>query len=171
MQRLEASMRTIGIGLVLLLAVNVAGAQQTASVPRETKTFASAADVAALITRAKNEHKEGQPTLVQTILHVAPYNTNLEYRTGVGPAAVHEKDAEFFYVLDGSGTLMMGGKLTGEKRRNPENLTGTGVDGGTSRAVSKGDIIFVPQGTPHWFSKIDGTLILMSMHVPRTSGE
>ena len=38
-----------------------------------------------------------------------------------------------------------------------------------SRTISKGDFVIVPENTPHWFSKIDGTLVLMSLHVPRTS--
>jgi hypothetical protein len=25
----------------------------------------------------------------------------------------------------------------------------------------------VPEGTPHWFSSIDGTVVLMSLHLPR----
>ena len=48
-----------------------------------------------------------------------------------------------------------------------ENLTGTAIEGGTSRAVAKGDIIIVPENTPHWYSRVNGTLILMSFHVPR----
>ena len=48
------------------------------------------------------------------------------------------------------------------------NLTGSGIDGGISKKVAKGDFILVPEGTPHWFSTIDGTLTLMSLHLPRT---
>ena len=36
------------------------------------------------------------------------------------------------------------------------------------RKIAKGDFILVPEGTPHWFSTIDGTLTLMSLHLPRT---
>ena len=103
-------------------------------------------------------------------MHLAPYNANLEYRTGVGPAAVHEREAEMFYVLEGSATLTTGGKLTEEKRTNAENLTGTGIDGGNAQAVAKGDFVIVPENTPHWFSAIAGSVVLMSLHVPRPSG-
>ena len=154
-------MRVIGITLALSL-ITMAAAQ-----PPAPKTSASAADIAALAAKAKSEHKEGQATVIESILRLAPYNVNLEYRTAVGPAAVHEHEAELFYVLDGSATLTTGGKLTDEKRTNAENLTGTGITGGSERKVSKGDFIIVPENTPHWFSAIDGTVILMSMHVPR----
>jgi mannose-6-phosphate isomerase-like protein (cupin superfamily) len=141
-------------------------AQQKAAAP---KTFASAADVTAMMAKAKNDRKQDQANFIQQILQLAPYNVNLEYRAAVGPASVHEKEAELFFVIDGSGTLVTGGKLVGETRTNAENLSGTGVDGGASRAVAKGDYFIVPENTPHWFSKVNGTLVLMSLHVPRTA--
>jgi|HubBroStandDraft_6_1064221.scaffolds.fasta_scaffold453927_2 quercetin dioxygenase-like cupin family protein len=158
-------MRTIVISLVLTIAAGAASAQQPAPA---TRTYSSAADVAALLAKAKADHKDGQPTVVEGILHLAPYNANLEYRTGVGPAAVHEHEAELFYVLDGSATLVTGGKLANEKRTNAENLTGTGIEGGNAQAVAKGDVVIVPENTPHWFSAIKGTIVLMSLHVPRS---
>jgi mannose-6-phosphate isomerase-like protein (cupin superfamily) len=157
-------MRAITITLVLTLAAVATYAQQP---PAPTKTYSSAADVAMLLAKAKADHKDGQPTVVETILHLAPYNANLEYRSSVGPAAVHEKEAEMFYVLDGSATLTTGGKLKDEKR-NGENLTGSGIEGGSDQAVAKGDVVIVPENTPHWFSQINGTIVLMSLHVPRT---
>jgi len=155
--------------LAMCLTLTVAGAVWAQQPAPATKTYSSAADVAALIAKAKAEHKDGQPTVVERILTLAPYSANLEYRTAVGPAAVHEREAEMFYVLDGSATLTTGGKLTNEKRTNAENLTGTGIEGGSNQAVAKGDLVIVPENTPHWFSAIHGTVVLMSLHVPRSS--
>jgi quercetin dioxygenase-like cupin family protein len=159
-------MRSITITLISILAASAAWAQQPAL---PTRTYSSSADVAALLAKAKADHKDGQATVVENILHLAPYNASLEYRTAVGPAAVHEKEAEMFYVLEGSATLTTGGKLTEEKRTNAENLSGTGIEGGTDRKMAKGDVAIVPENTPHWFSKIDGTIVLMSLHVPRST--
>jgi mannose-6-phosphate isomerase-like protein (cupin superfamily) len=136
--------------------------------PKATKTFTSAADITAMMAKAKNERKQDQANFAQSILQLAPYGANMEYRSAVPQAAaVHEKEAEMFYVIDGSGTLVTGGKLVGETR-NGDNLTGTAIDGGMSQDVAKGDYFIVPEKTPHWFSKINGTLVLMSLHVPRT---
>lgn len=160
-------MQTIGIALTLTLLTAAApqlGAQQPASQPLHT--YSSAADVAALIAKAKSERTNNQPTVTENILRAAPYQASLEYRASVGPAAVHEKEAEFFYVIDGSATMVTGGKLVDEKR-NGANLTGTAIEGGAPRSVAKGDFIVVPENTAHWFSNINGTLILMSLHVPR----
>jgi mannose-6-phosphate isomerase-like protein (cupin superfamily) len=160
-------MRAIVISLALAISASAIWAQQPAP---PTKTYSSAADVAALLAKAKADHKDGQPTVIERILQLAPYGVNLEYRTAVGPAAVHEKEAELFYVLDGSATLVTGGKLANEKRTNAENLSGTGIEDGKSQAVAKGDVVIVPENTPHWFSAINGTVVLMSLHVPRSAG-
>jgi mannose-6-phosphate isomerase-like protein (cupin superfamily) len=161
-------MRAVIIGLAVGLVSVSVHAQQAAQSPAPAmKTFASSADVAALIAKAKSERKEGQAVVAQPIVQLAPYNATLEYRAAVGTASVHEREAELFYVIDGSATMITGGKLVNESRTNPANLTGSAVEGGTSRHLAKGDFIIVPENTPHWFSAIDGTLILMSLHVPR----
>jgi mannose-6-phosphate isomerase-like protein (cupin superfamily) len=156
--------------LFLPAAALVAAAALLAQPPAQpNKDFASAADVAAMIAKAKSDRAakgNTQPLINQNILRDAPYAANLEYRASVGTAATHETEAEMFYVVDGSATMVTGGKLTGETRTNAENLSGTGIEGGTARTVSKGDFIMVPQKTPHWFSKIDGVLVLMSIHLP-----
>ena len=159
-------MQTIGIGLTLTLLTAAAVAQQPAAPAQAMNTYASSADIMALIAKAKSDRKDNAPTTTENILRVAPYNASLEYRAAVGPAAVHEKEAEFFYVIDGSATMVTGGKLVDEKR-NGDNLTGTAIEGGSPRSVAKGDFIVVPENTAHWFSAINGTLVLMSLHVPR----
>jgi mannose-6-phosphate isomerase-like protein (cupin superfamily) len=133
------------------------------------KTYTSSAEIQQLQAKAKAARKENQPLVTERILSLAPYNANLEYRPAVGPAAIHETEAEMFYVIDGSATLVTGGKLTEEKRTNAENLTGTGIEGGSAQKVAKGDFIIVPEKTAHWFSQIDGSVTLMSIHVPRTA--
>ena len=152
---------SIALTIVTAAAAAVVVAQQPAAqtAPPEMKTYTSAADVQALIAQAKGAR----------LLAAAPYTVGMEYRAMVGPAAVHEREAEIFYIMEGTGTLVTGGKLVNETRTNPTNLSGTGVEGGLSRTVSKGDFILVPEGTPHWFSAIggNGPVIDMSIHLPR----
>jgi mannose-6-phosphate isomerase-like protein (cupin superfamily) len=167
---MRARLLTLALMLVTTAAVGLMTAQQPAKQakqPPANKTYVSASDVTAMMAKAKNERKQDQANLIQSLLQLAPYSANLEYRGAVGPAAVHEKEAEMFYVIDGGGTLVTGGKLVGETRTNAENLQGTAIDGGDTKAVAKGDFFIVPENTPHWFSKINGTLVLMSLHVPR----
>jgi mannose-6-phosphate isomerase-like protein (cupin superfamily) len=180
-------MRTFGISIVLAFiaaVVVIAGkpAAPSAAIPAAStlpkfpapqtdaammKTFASAADVQTLFAKAKAERKEGQVMAAEHILSLAPYVTNLEYRPVEGAVAVHEKEAELVYVIDGGGTLTTGGTVLGEKRTNDANLSGTAIDGGTVRTIAKGDFAIIPEGTPHQFKPAGGALVLMTMHVPR----
>lgn len=146
------------------LAVVAALAQQPV---QDLKAFASSADVQALIAKAKSERKDGQTTVIEKILNFAPYSANLEYRAIAGAAAVHEKDAEMFYVIEGAATLVTGGKLVGETRTNAANLSGTSIQDGETKKIAKGDFFVVPEGTPHQISAVESTLVLMTVKMPR----
>lgn len=156
----------LGLAAVLLTAQQPGQQKGGGKAPQAPKEFASAADVQTLIATAKNNLKAGQAMTNQNILRLAPYNANLEYRVAVGPASQHDTEAEMFYVIEGSGTVVTGGKLVGGTQTNAENWSGTAIEGGVSRAIGKGDFIMVPEKTPHWFSKIEGVLVLMSIHLP-----
>ena len=112
-------MRALGTGLVLALiaaAVAVAGkpavapaaasaasialpqapAAQKVRISSAMNTFSSAADMQALLAKAKAEHKEGQVMVAEHILSLAPYTANLEYRPIDGAVAVHKKKRKWF---------------------------------------------------------------------------
>jgi mannose-6-phosphate isomerase-like protein (cupin superfamily) len=144
------------------------GAQAPAPVVAAMKTFASADEIAELIAKAKAERKEGQAVVFKPILSLAPYRAALEYRAGNAPAAVHEKDAELIEVVEGAGTITIGGTLVGEKRENPANLSGSAIAGGTAQALKKGDVLIVPENVPHQTTPEAGqVIVLMTFHVPR----
>jgi mannose-6-phosphate isomerase-like protein (cupin superfamily) len=130
--------------------------------------FQTSADVQAIVARLKAQPP--QPLRVAPLFQSPPYTVNVEYRTAVAAAAIHDADAEFFYVIDGSGTFVIGGQLTDAQRTNAQNLSGKAITGGTSRKVAKGDFMWVAAGQPHWFSAVDGTVTLMSIHVPAQDG-
>lgn len=151
--------------IALLVTAAVACAQQPAP-----KTFASAAEVTAMIAKAKKERKPDQANFIQPLLQVAPYGVvNLEYRVaGVDSNPnVHETEAELVYVVEGGGTFTMGGTLKNEKRVNAANRSGTGIEGGTPRRIAKGDFVLVPENTAHSFTETQGTLVIISLHFPK----
>lgn len=164
-------MRSQLLALTFLAAANApyAIAQPAApAAPPPMKIFTSSPDVQALIAKAKADRKDNQPLVAEPILSLAPYRAQLEYRPGVSPAALHEKDAELMYVIEGTGTIVTGGRLVEEKRVNAANLSGTSIDGGTPQPIAKGDFLIVPQNTPHQVTPNGGgPIILMTLHVPR----
>jgi hypothetical protein len=72
------------------------------------------------------------------VFQLPPYNVNIEHRIAVAQgAAIHDKDAELFYVIDGAATIVTGGKLV-NATRNGDNMNGKSIEGGTSQALGKG---------------------------------
>ena len=160
-------MRTtmIAIALVIVLSLSMWAQQRQNQAPPQQGGVITAADFAAIVAKQPKD-RNGNATFLQ----LAPYNVNMEHRVNMPQnASIHDKEAELFYVVDGGGTIVTGGKLTNASRQNADNSTGNGIEGGTSKKIAKGDFILVPEGTPHWFSAIDGELTLMSLHLPRTA--
>ena len=70
------------------------------------------------------------------------------------------KVTEIYYILDGNATLVTGGTLPDPHPLSPGSTTfqGSRIEGGSSRRVSRGDVVIIPGRTPHWFSEQDGDL-------------
>jgi mannose-6-phosphate isomerase-like protein (cupin superfamily) len=142
-------------------------AAPAAEAPAMFKIFASSADVEALIAKAKAARKPGQLLVNDTIVRLPPYTVSLAYRVGAELPMVHEKQAELYYVLEGTGTITSGGTMVNPTRLNGGNLEGSAIDGGTAQILSKGDFFFVPENTPHGWTAIPESMVTLSLHLPR----
>ena len=153
---------SVVVVVVVVVAAGVAFAQRAAAPATDmTKgTYVSAAAVAAAVAKLPNEPMGSVP-----LLKIGQYNVNIEHRRNLQTASVHDKDAELFYVIDGSATLVTGGTLI-DGVRTGDNLRGKGIQGGTPQKMSKGDFMMVPAGVAHWFTEIQGTVTEMSVHLP-----
>jgi mannose-6-phosphate isomerase-like protein (cupin superfamily) len=77
---------------------------------------------------------------------------------------MHMKDTDIMYVLKGSATIVTGVKLAGITPNklpngNPgpaDEIRATEIVGGDARNLSAGDVIIIPNGVGHQFTKIDG---------------
>jgi mannose-6-phosphate isomerase-like protein (cupin superfamily) len=108
------------------------------------------------------------PSLSRPIIAAPPYALNLEHRTGKAPASQHPVEAEVIMVLDGAGTITVGGALANPVTAANGNISGSDIANGTPRHVVKGDMLIVPQNTPHMMVP-DGVLVLATLHLPRTA--
>src|SRR5262245_27708450 len=86
------------------------------------------------------------------------YMVHASHRDKAGMVEVHEQDADIIYVLDGAATFVTGGEIVGGKPIGSGEIRGTDIKGGETRTISKGDVIIVPAGTPHWFKEVPGPL-------------
>ena len=79
--------------------------------------------------------------------------------------AEHDQVSEIYHVMDGSGTLVLGPDLIDQKRRPADDpavrlLNGPGANAaairnGVAYQLRAGDVVIIPAGTGHWFTRID----------------
>ena len=82
------------------------------------------------------------------------FKINAGHREGPGGAEVHGRDTDIFYILEGTAVLITGGTVEGGKTTAPNEIRGTGITGGESHTVKKGDVVVIPRGLPHWFKEV-----------------
>ena len=85
---------------------------------------------------------------------------------GPNNASVHTRDGdgqdvtEVYYILEGTGSYTTGGSIP-----DPKNRT-AGIRGGVTNDIKPGDVIVIPPGTAHWFSKINGHVTYLEARFP-----
>jgi glc operon protein GlcG len=84
------------------------------------------------------------------------YMVHASRRDRAGEAEVHVVDTDVFYVQGGSATFVTGGKLAAPRTLAVNEIRGDSIVGGESRRLTKGDVITVANGTPHWFKDVQG---------------
>ncbi len=82
------------------------------------------------------------------------YTVSVNRRTAAGQVEVHEKETDIFYVVEGEATFITGGTMIGGKISRPNQLLGTEIQSGETHHLTKGDVIVIPAGTPHWFKEV-----------------
>jgi len=75
------------------------------------------------------------------------------HRNGPAGSEMHEGHSHVFYVTDGTATIVLGGTIVDSKTTEPGEIRGSKIDGGTEQKLSKGDVIVIPPGTPHWWKE------------------
>ena len=82
------------------------------------------------------------------------YMVHASRRDSAGMAEVHAKDTDIIYVLDGAATVVTGGRVVDGKETAADEIRGRSIDNGERRRLAQGDVMIVPNGTPHWFQEV-----------------
>ena len=79
--------------------------------------------------------------------------------------AEHDQVSEVYHIIDGTATLVLGPDITNRQRRPATSQTvrefngpgnnGSEVKNGIAYQLKPGDVVVIPAGTGHWFTKID----------------
>jgi glc operon protein GlcG len=93
------------------------------------------------------------------MVEVGDYKIHASRREGPGLAEIHTRDTDIAYVLQGRATLVTGGTAIDPKPTAPEELRGSAIQGGETRELVPGDVVVIPNGTPHWFKQVDAPFL------------
>ncbi len=153
---MNAPQKIPGLLLALVLSLGV-GRASIAAEPPPT-------DVVVLDhTKVDAAFAKGMPMLVNS-----SYKIQAGRRvTAPGQVEVHEHDTDIFYILEGTGTLVTGGKTEGAKTTASGEVRGDKITGGTTRALQKGDVVVIPQGVPHWFTEVSNPFLYFVVKVTK----
>ena len=79
--------------------------------------------------------------------------------------AEHDLVSEVYHIVSGSATLVLGPDITNRQRRpatlqtvvqfNGPGNNGSEIRNGVAHQIKAGDVVVIPAGTGHWFTKID----------------
>ena len=62
---------------------------------------------------------------------------------------MHDNTNHVFIIMDGEAEFITGGKIIDPKVTEPGQTRGSGIEGGESHHLTKGDVITIPAKTPH----------------------
>ena len=109
-----------------------------------------------------NAFAKGLPLLLNT-----SYKIQAGRRVAPGNVEIHSADTDIFYIMDGSATFVTGGTAEGTKTTAPGEIRGDKITGGVARQLTKGDVIVIPAGVPHWFTEVSGTFLYFVVKVTK----
>ncbi len=103
--------------------------------------------------QVKKAFEKGMP-----LIEIANYKIHASHRDAPGLVEVHTRDTDIIYMVEGSAVLVTGGSLIDPEMIEPEEIRGKEVKGGEARRIIQGDVIVIPNGTPHWFKEVNGPI-------------
>jgi mannose-6-phosphate isomerase-like protein (cupin superfamily) len=90
----------------------------------------------------------------------------LANRKGADKVEYHEHTNHVFIIVEGEATFITGGTLVDPKRLNPDQMTGSSIEGGEVHHLTKGDVLTIPAKTPHWWKEVpSGTIGFYAVNI------
>jgi quercetin dioxygenase-like cupin family protein len=88
-------------------------------------------------------------------------------RDAAGLVEIHTHDTDIFYLTEGTATLITGGQAVDPKEISPGELRADKLIGGVTRKISKGDVVIIPAGVPHWMPEVSKPFLYFVVKVTK----
>jgi beta-galactosidase beta subunit len=98
---------------------------------------------------AAESKRKGGGFAGETLTRYGNNLTMMAHREATGSSELHKKDADVFFVVEGDCSIVTGGKMLKPQNTQPNEVRGTGIEGGTKQKLSLGDVIHTQPNTPH----------------------
>jgi mannose-6-phosphate isomerase-like protein (cupin superfamily) len=143
-----------------LLAGAVAHAQQAPPPAPAAGSPATHRSGAELMEALKKALSPNGGATTAAVSNTDQYRINIVHRVKPAGALAHAGNTELHYILEGSGTIVTGGTLV---RPAAGAAGGASIENGVARRVTKGDVVIVPENSPHWYKDIDGQITYLEV--------
>ena len=160
--------RTLFISLFLTLLVAIAAQEMKPTCNKCSATYIPKSEIDAYLQRVPAALMVSDQQVRALNIGKSNVDIGVVYRgklTGESPVAEHDQVSEVYHILDGSATLVTGSDIVDPKRRPADNdavkmLNGPGSNGksirnGVAHELKAGDVIVIPAGVGHWYTRID----------------
>jgi hypothetical protein len=169
-------MKKVILGVVVTL-VTLCAQQPTCN--RCSATYIGTAEVQAYVKRAVDRNLIDQQMrsvdVGKTQLGIGVVYRGKLLAPAKDSVAEHDLISEVYHIIDGSGTLETGPDIVDEKRRPADSQTvkefnGPGNNGFSIRNpvthhLAPGDVIVIPAGTGHLFTRIDDHITYLMVRI------
>ena len=166
--------RSAGFSLALALANAAAQAQVNPTDPQPTctmcpGTFISLAELESYTKKAVAEKLVDQQVrdidIGKANVGIGMVHRGKLDKPAPNSVAEHDLISEVYHIISGSGTLVLGPNIADRQRRPATSRTvvefngpgnnGSEIRDGVAYELKPGDVVVIPAGTGHWFTKIE----------------
>ena len=153
---------------VLALATTAAAQNQTAPRPAAEQPPSAPAPGSAGIFKANVDLQSVLKAAMAKTTDMATspialtdqYRVNIVHRPKANGAIAHPGNTELHYIIAGTGTVVTGGKIVRKPGAPASDAT---IEGGETHDVKSGDVVIVPAGSAHMYSKVNGEITYLEV--------
>jgi glc operon protein GlcG len=99
------------------------------------------------------------------LLDAGAYKLDAGRRELPGEVECHAHTVDVMHVVQGSATVLTGGEMVGARRVGDGELRAASVNGGHPQQLAAGDVLAIPAGVPHQFTRVSDPFLYFVVKV------